>query len=317
MLKNVLTDLAKDTGLHPIQQRETLLKHLNSAANEMHTMLDCNAIQREITLAVMSNSIISLPSMVGEIIGIRRVTNDDLVDIHSIGFPRFVRDTQHYRLNGWRILGDSAIKQFPTQNADQLVLSCQTVENVDVLICGDTNLAASHEETITMDAQIKVTNAVFGRNITKIACLQDRTADITIADHAGNELAILHTNQQQTRYKLVDITECYWSLDTDASETLVDVWYKLPKIQFTKDTDAFYAGDDYDNAWYFMALFFYYAPQDSRRAIDFRGLAVNAMRLVKGNTDGKIEKQITFGPNRLIEAQSKYGSYSKILRRRN
>lgn len=303
MLYNVLHDVAKDTGLHPIQQRETLLRHLQNAADDMHTLLDCNGIQREVTLAVMPNSLISLPYFVGKLIGMRRVTNDDLIDVHSIGFPRFVRNTQHYKLNGWRVIGDSAIRRFPEADAAQLTFSCPVIENAVVTVCGDTNTSESFEESVTMDALVVQGNAVFGKNITKIASMSNRTANITIADLYGNTLAILYNNQIQTFYKIVDVSEVYWSVDTTNEESLIDVWYKLPKKKFVKDTDSFYAGDEYDNAWYFMALSYFHVASDVKKAAEYRAFAVSSMRVVKQDNEGKIEKQLTFGPNKYLEAQ--------------
>lgn len=314
MLLNVLTEVAKDTGLHPTQQRDTLLRLLNKAAHEMHTLLECNAINREVTLVVRPDAIVALPPSVGKLIGVRKLTNDITFDISTLGFPRYVRDTRQYTLNGWRLLGDSPIQALPPSGSTQFLLSTQTIEDAEVTIRGNTFEGTSVEETITLDVQLKLGNTLFGRNIERISSESVRTADIQIYSADGTVLmATLYNNMPQTKYKLVDVSEVCWSQDTTDGESLIDVLYKLPEIKFERNTDTFYAGDEYDNAWYFMTMHYFFMGQSDKTqsAKEYRAFAINAMKMTKADMEGNLDKRVTFGPNKYIEAQRYYDNVWK------
>src|SRR4051812_29212754 len=117
MIYNVLKAVAADTGLHPVDKRVSLISILNRAAKEMYNELECNKIYQETTLVVPVNKVISLPSFVGELRGMRTHTNEMPFDLESIGQPRYIKNTFDYRMKNWRDKGETACHTIPTDYA--------------------------------------------------------------------------------------------------------------------------------------------------------------------------------------------------------
>jgi len=313
MLIDVLTRLSADTGLSADQKRNTLLQLLQTSAREMHKELECTKIYREITLAVPVDKLVSLPSFIGELRGTRMHTNELPFNRDSIGSPRYVTNTLEYKFKNWRDLGDSPVQVLP-EEIGQITLSCDSVEDttVSVLIGGESPGSSFVEESVLMNAVSKTTTRLFGPMIFSIACAsKDRLYDITIKDVIGNELAILGNNQQKTRYKIIDVSQVFWTLDTSAGESLIDVLYKLPAYNLTRDSDSFYAGDDFDEAWYNMAMFFFLKPLQNRLqdAMTHRAAALDFVRSAKDSTEDGIIKKLSFGRNRFYGLFRKYRYY--------
>ena len=312
MLLDVLERLAADTGLHDVQKRDELLALLQQSADELYPKLECTKIYREMTLIVTPDAVVSLPAKVGELRGMRMHTNELPFDLHSIGQPRYVSTTLQYKFKNWRDLGDSAINFLPAQ-VGPLVLTCPNVEAtpVSVMINGQSNVALEAEEVVVMDAISKTTATLFTQSISSISCSSPRTMDITISDTLGNVVAILFNNQRKTRYKLVDVSQIFWTLDTSAGESLIDVLYKLPKMRFTRDSDSFYAGDDFDETWYNMAMYFFLKPLPNRLqdATAFQQLALQSCISAKDSAESGIVKKVSYGRNKFYNIFKKFRYY--------
>ena len=138
--------------------------------------------------------------------------------------------------------------------------------------------------------------------------MEPRTADVVIKDTTGTEIATLYNTDQQTSYRLVDVSQYFWSQDTTLGESIVDVLFKIPKSKLLNDSDSFYAGDAYDDAWYHMAMFVYFSPLENRKeeAKDHRGLAVLAMTSVKTSEEGDVVKTLNFGRNKFYDLFTHY-----------
>jgi len=81
---------------------------------------------------------------------------------------------------------------------------------------------------VTMNAASKTTVNLFGPQIYNIACLSpDRTADISISDANGNLLAVLYNMDNQTRYKVIDVSTFPWGYADASGNNLVDVLFKV------------------------------------------------------------------------------------------
>lgn len=299
MLGTVLTRLAADTGYHKTDKRAALVRLLNDAAKEMHKKIDCNKIYREVTLVVPANRVVSLPSFIGELKGMRIHTEDLPMPLFGFSYPRYVKDTEEYRFRNWRDLGDSPVHTL-TVNVAPLTLSASIAENITVLISGQTNASAQIQEEVIMNATSKTTVASFGPQIFSIVCLSTRTVDITIKDTDNVELAVLYNNRDKTLYKIVDVSELFMPLDTAASESLIDVCYKLPATELNKDSDSFYAGDDYDEAWYNMAMAIFLRPITARleESLAFEAKSLKMMKASKSHGEREIIKKVSFGPNK-------------------
>lgn len=302
MLIDVLTDLASDTGLDLVQKRSTLLRLANKAAKQMHKELECNKIHREVTLVVPRNKVVSLPAFIGELVGMRMHTNDLPFDLHSIGQPRYTSNTLQYRFKNWRDLSEQPLHTLLSVNG-QLTLTCSALEttNVAVKITGQTDKGSNVQESITMDATSKTTTNIFGPDINSIYCpTLSRTFDITILDANGIEVAILPTYDSKTRYKIVDVSNIFWSIDTTNDESLIDVCYKVNRTNLVNDADPFYTGqDDYDEAWYNLAMYMFLKPLQNRLqdAQLHRQLYTDFMQSAKSEESG-IVKKVNFGRNK-------------------
>lgn len=300
MLIDVLTQVAADTGYQPTQQRPALINLLNFAAREMYDSLECNHIYREVTLVVPRNKVVSLPSVIGDLRGMRAHTGDYPFPLQSMSAPRYVDERWDYRIRNWRELGHSPVHTFIASIGALTIEAPVITDGATLLIAGQTNNAERIEEQVILDASPKTTVNQFGPAIYMLACIKARTCDVTIKDVDGNEIAVLYNTENETNYRLVDVSEVFWSIDTASDETLVDVCYKHPLWKMTKDTDTFPAGSRYDNAWYHLCMHKYYSPMENRRAdaSEERAMYVASMIEAKGGAEQNIEKRISFGPNK-------------------
>lgn len=311
MLLNVLTRLAADTGYEPTQQRSLLVNLLNNAARDLYNALECTKVYRETTLTVPPDAVVSLPSFIGELRGMRMHTNELPFDVNSIGMPRYITNTLQYKFKNWRDLGEVRIHSLPTTVGPLTLTTNAPADNASVLISGQTNNAQRIEEVVTVNAASVTTTNMFTQEIGKIACMTERTSDITILDANGNELAVLYNNDLQTRYKLVDVSQVFWTLDTSDGQSLIDVMYKVPLTRLTKDSDSFPGGDDYDNAWYFQAYFLYLKTLQGREdeAQAAKQNALSAIISAKDGSEQSVMKKMIFGRNKFYGIFRKYRYY--------
>ncbi len=300
MLLDVFTRVASDTGYNVTQQRAALLNLLNNAAREMYDSLECNHIYREVTLVVPRDKLVSLPSIIGDIRGMRAHTDDSPFPLQSLSAPRYVDERWNYKIRNWRELGHSPVHTFVAA-IGVLTVECPVIDDgATLLIAGQTPNAERTTESVVLTSTPQATVAQFGPSIFMIACAQERSCNITIKDVQENEIAVLYNTENETRYLIVDVSEVFWSIDTQSDETLIDVAYKHPLWRLTSDTDVFPAGSRYDNAWYHLAMSKYFAPMENRKndAASERALYTVAMIEAKGGAEQNIEKRISFGRNR-------------------
>jgi hypothetical protein len=301
MLINVLKRVAADTGFNHVSQREALLDLLQRSADRLHDMLECNSIMRECSLVVLPNAVVALPSYVGQLKGIRPFTYDVPFDVTAMR-PRYVTSTLNYKKDNWRDLGFSPIHT-DIETIGPLTIVSTVSEGATLIISGQTPTASKIEESIVLNGAPQVTTNLFGPTIFKIASLDPRTCDVYIKDENDVELAVLYNTDQQTMYKLVDVSQWFWSEETAAGETIVDVLFKVPKFVFANDTDSFYAGDEYDDAWYHMAMHYFYLPTENRKkdAQDEMAYAIVSTQSIKGSSEGDLVKRINFGRNKYYD----------------
>lgn len=298
MLINVLKRIAADTGFEEVSQRAALLDILQRAADKLHDIVECNSIYRECSLVVTPNAVVALPSYVGILRGMRPFTYDTPFDINAMR-PRYVNSTLGYKKENWRDLGFSPIHT-DLEIIAPLTVQSTVAENATLIISGQTNTAAKIEESIVLNGAPQVTTNLFGPTIFKIASLDPRTCDVIIKDENGIEIATLYNTDQQTFYKLVDVSQFFWPQDTANGESIVDVLFKVPKSKLVNDTDSFYAGDEYDEAWYHMAMYNYYTPLENRKqdAKDSYANMLLSLKAIKGSNEDDLVKNIVFGPSK-------------------
>ena len=302
MLLNVITRASADTGIDLVQSRASLVDYYNAASRIFHAELEANKMFREVTLVVPPDSIISLPSYIGEIRGIRVHTTEMIVPLQSLNVPRYTNSTLLYKIKNWRDLGEQPVLTNLTV-VGPLTLSANSIEAVPavVKIRGQTSGAASIEEAVTLGLTTATTSNAFGPQIFNIASFSVRTNDITVSDMNGNVLAVLGNNQQKTRYKIIDVSQIFWpASDTVGGDSFIDVLYKVPFNPCYNDTDSFAGGDDYDEAIYHMILHLNFIAQggkDQQAAAEL----VRATQLLKAVKDGVeqgIHKKLNWGRNK-------------------
>jgi len=303
MLIDVLQRVAADAGYHSVNQRASLVKLLQRGADELYKRLECNRIYREVTLVVTPNALVSLPAFIGPLRGVRAHTTDNIFPLNAMMQPRYTSGTWNYKVKNWREIGDMPVHTF-VGAVGSLTLTIDTADpDVTVLVSGQTATASKWEEAVVMDGVTKVTTAQFGPTIFNISSQSERDLNITVYDMLGTEIAILYNSYPRTKYTIIDVSEVFWSADTAAGESWVDVCYKEPLTKLIQDSDLFPAGDDYDNAWYNMAMHLHYLPQEKRKqdAKDHLVAALADTIADKESAESQMEKKLNFGPNKFYD----------------
>src|SRR5947207_937817 len=240
----------------------------------------------------------------------RMNTNELPFDVNSIAQPRYVSTTLAHKFKNWRDLGESAIQQTLSQ-ATQLILApaggSTEPNSVTYQIAGPTATSKYIEETISGTTG-GITSNVF-TDVVSISCADDRVYDTIVQEQVSNTVvAVLDNNQIKTRYKWIDVSLIFWTIDTVDQGSLIDVLYKLPKTKLRNDTDSFYAGEDYDEAWYSMSMYQYLRLIQNRlndaQAMRAAGLAM--LQAAKDSSESGIMKKIQFGRNKFYGLFRKY-----------
>lgn len=302
MFIDVLTRVSADTGLGIVQKREVLNNILHVAAKEIHSKLECNSIYREVSVVVPPNKIIALPSIIGDIKGMRLSEIEQTVELHGLTQPKYVLDVSLYKFRNWRDLGESPVHTLPA-NVGPISFYPKAIETtpITIKISGPTNLGSKIEESVIISSLSgHSTIQLFDPNIDSITCAQKRNYDIIIKDSAGTEIAVLYNTFDKTRYKLIDVSEYSWPSDTVDDEFIMDICYKKPAIKLVNDSDSFYAGDEYDEAWYCMAMHIFLDPLQNRKdeSLMFRAKCADLLQSTKDSKEKGIMKQMVFGPNK-------------------
>lgn len=310
MLINVLTRVAADTGFHPVQKRDALIALIQQAADELYDELECSKMYREVTLVVPPNAVVSLPSFIGELRGMRMNTSEIPFELANIGQPRYTNNTLEHWYKNWRDKGESPIHTVLSA-IGQLTITCNNIESdpVTVYINGQTNIADRDEEQVLINITTKQTTKQFGPGIYTIGCSSDaRTCDITIKDVNGNEIATLPSWNSETRYKIVDVSQIFWPLDTAAGESLIDVCYKVPKRKLYRDSDVFYAGSDYDTTWYNKAMYIHCKPLQNRteEVAKYSAAVLASVTAAKESGEGQQKKKLNYGRNKFYGFFNRY-----------
>lgn len=306
MLYDVLTRVASDTGLLPNDNRTRLVDLLNRSAKEIYNRLECNKIYFERTVLVPRNKIITLPSYVGELQGMRTSISEMPFDLYGFSTPRYVKKTWEHMWTNWRDMGESPIMQLPSLVGPLTFSSNIETPPITITVAGQTDKATRIEERILLNLDVKQSTNLFGPQIYSISCLSpNRTSDITISDANGVILAVLSNCDNKTRFKMIDVSQFGWPQDSgDGTSTFVDILYKVPLRRLTQDSDAFPAGDDYDNAWYYGAMWQYYLNSQNKAADATASMAqmLVSLNATKDGSEQQIMEKLQFGRNKYIDA---------------
>jgi hypothetical protein len=264
MLKDIITLIAQDTGMDVVQDRAALIQMSNRAAKDLYNKVERNFLRREITVLVPENKVVALPDFVGPLRGIAEATFDIMVPLQTRMQPRYTKSDRQYKFHNWRDLGYTPIHT-SLDSIAPLTIEVVAAEATPVTlkIIGQTANSARIEEEIVLDAVTKETTNSFGPDIFAIACLdKNRVYDIIIKDDDGDEIARLANNAKECKYKLIDVSEYPWNLDS-ADGTLIDLCYKIPFVDLSNDADSYAFSD---SAVHFNAMAIWLAPQTGKEA---------------------------------------------------
>lgn len=308
MLKDLIIRIAEDTGYHPTQDRVAIINLVHRAAEMLYNRLECNAIMREVTVLVPENKVISLPSFIGPLRGLREARIDVNFNLNPQMYPRFVKNDWEYKWKNWRELRTSPIHT-NLGAIGPLTFSVAAVETTPVTlkIVGQTDTANKVEEELVLDSVTKSTVNNFGPNVFNIACFETRNHNIIVKDDTDTEVAVLYNNEQKSFYKLYDISEFYWSKDVADGTTTIEILYKHPYVKMLNDADEFPA-PVYENAIYFEAMALWAAPQQGKEqlASAWHEQALIEPNATKQSEEEMLNKRMRFGRNPL---------YNQIRRR--
>ena len=308
MFYNILQRVASDTGLSAVQQRSVIAGLINSAAKEMHTRLECNNAYRVVTLVVPTDKVVSLPYYVGELRGVKQHSNELLTKVSNIGQPRFTKSTREYMVNTWTELGHSPLCA-TMSTIGPLTLQTNNVDNVAVLVNGQTVQSAAYEESVTVNAVSVTTTKLFGPKINNIACFSPRTSDISMYDANGTLISVLYASQQAASFKIVDVSRWAFGSYEASGGNLMDVLYKVPFTPLVNDSDSFISGDTYDDVLYYYAMYLYYLPQNGKDndAAIAKSQAFQSLMACKTEDEAGVQKKLNFGKCKFYGLSNKFG----------
>lgn len=242
MLRDILANLQDSLGVSA--DRARLVRFVNQAYREFYQRTDLpGSLMEQVFEFNVGDQVATLPWYVGEVRAMRRLNSRQPVTAHSM-LPRY--HSRAWRQQRWefRMLGRRAIHT-PLSVESQLTVAIPIAQaaTFSVTIKGQTASAATITETLTFapGELTKTTTAQFAKDdpsgieaITRDGAV---TADITIEDGAGVELALLANSQDAASHVVIQWND----LDTGTHSTTdnnIEILYKKTYNPLIHDTDV-------------------------------------------------------------------------------
>jgi len=248
-VKYVLAQAGAKMGLNPSaqSQRNTLLRFLNEAAEELYDQSDMPGTIMEQVFRVNGDQTISCPWYVGRIRGVREVDSQIAWSINRMR-PRYNQFNWPDSWRNLRLKNIQALMQTVT-NQSQGVITVSVVENppITVSVSGPTATASGVTEDVVMDAISKTT---VNNYLDYTAIRKDRVngCDVTLSDLDGKLLTVIPNNMLEAQYQILDVSVCPWlAQSTSSLEHYVEILFKKTLPKLVNDADEFIAGQNYDN----------------------------------------------------------------------
>jgi hypothetical protein len=247
-VKYILSRAGAKMGLDPsiANDRNTLLRFLNEAAEELYAQSDLTGSLMEQVFKVNGDQTISLPSCVGKIRAIREFASMQVWHINQMR-PRYNQFNWTDMWRNYRLVGKRALMTGIT-NESNVVITVPIVEDppIVVSVCGTTNVANFVSEQLTIDALQKVTVNAF-TDISSVKKDRVNNYDVTITDIDYKTLTVIPNNMMAAMYQIIDISSCPWLPNaTSMLDNYVEILYKKTLPWLSVDDDEFPAFD-YDN----------------------------------------------------------------------
>ena len=244
----MLSQAGAKMGLNPSDsnERPVLLRFLNEAADELYAQSDMAGSWVEQAFKVNGDQTIAMPHYVGNIRAIREYQSLIPWNIQQMR-PRYNVSNWSDFWRTFRLKGKQALEKTITNQAP-VVFKVSAVETppVVITITGSTPNASSVTEQVTINAT-SVSSVNDWIDITALNKSGVNSYDITVSDVDGNPLAVLHNNEKNSTYQIVDVSTCPWLNNTQsAQDHYVEVLYKKKLPYLSADGDEFPA-QGYDN----------------------------------------------------------------------
>jgi len=278
---------------------------INQAAKEVWESVDLPGSLREMYVSVVSDTIVPLPPFVSSLRAIRNPQTEEPWKLKDMR-PRYHYTAWENKWNTWRFIGTSPIKQEIINMAPFTYEIPVADSALIVTAVGSTVNAARESDSMTMSSVSATGTKSF---MEYLAIRTNKVADynITVKDADGNEMAVLYSNMQESRYSLYDIS-MYPSIGSCADGTqLMEVLYKMQLPVLSDDHDTFPV-DGFDDVIVMKSLQLLVEKQDGKeeRAILLDG----KIRRITGekieHLEGSQEKDVFITPNKLYGLFSTY-----------
>lgn len=297
----IIDALTEKYGFDEDDQRAMLVRKINRAAREIYESQDLPGCLKEIVFNVGSNSVIALPSYVGELRAVRGRDMKEKVELKDM-VPQYKYESWGEINRVWRLLGKSPIKK-SIITAAGLTVTIPVVEatSIIVTVIGETVTSKRRSESITITAgNLTATGAVAFLDVHSIVKNRVTTYDVTVKDSSNNELSVIPNNELSSSYILVDVSAIP-SAGSSTNTRQVDVLYKQNLLPLANDDDEFPC-PGFDDAIVYKTLEHVYSMQadGGDKAMGFYQKCVQVIHQRIVHSNGPLQKEMIFKPNPML-----------------
>lgn len=298
-VKYILNQFGLKVGLNPndTQERQTLLRILNEAAQELYSQSDMVGVLGECLFKINGDQTIAFPSWLGQLRAAREWGSNLPWHINQMR-PRYNVVSWPDMWRNYRIKNKHALHT-TLRNTAPVTLSVAVVEtpNVEVTITGPTATASCARETIVMDSTSKSATLNF-LDIESVQKSELNDYDITVSDADGNELAVVPNNQLESLYLHVDVsTFPFLNQDVSVQSHYMEVLFKKAMPWLLNDSDEFPA-KGFDNVLVNKCIQIYFEEQGNPdNAVAYDAKATRTLARIQEDENRATQDMVGFVPN--------------------
>jgi hypothetical protein len=235
-------------------QRKTLVRFLNEAAQELYDQADMVGILMEQVFKVNGDQTITCPWYVGPIRGVREYASMQVWHINRMR-PRYNQFNWPDMWRNIRIRNIQALQASLVAKSKIVVFTPQIeTPPIQVTIVGPSDLASNTIETLTLDNSCTVVNGGFTKttsnsfnDVTTVFKNEINAFNILLSDVNGAQLTILPNCQYEALYQMWDISACPWlPQNTSILDNYLEIIYKQALPILYNDEDSFPSKTNYD-----------------------------------------------------------------------
>jgi hypothetical protein len=307
-LSYIIDEFCQKCGYVADDNRELILKIINRAAKEVYEKTDLPGCLMEVTVLATADSLIALPSYVGELRNARAHYTWERLELNEMA-ARYSFQPWPEIWNKWRVVRKSSIQNCIENASLPIVLTMDEVDDVEVnvTVTGKTESANRVSETATfragIDTQVALTTAF--TDIYKITKDVVNNYNIYVfgadEDAAELELAVIPNDRLESLYTLVDVSQLPYGGDQGTTYRYVDVLYKQPLPQLSDDGDEFIC-PGFDDVIVAKACEYFFATQadGSTKSLEWFAKSAQLLNQRIAHTNGATEKKLVFAPDGML-----------------